>query len=103
MNIEEYGRSTSERVKYLITNLTDEEKNNYFRLGSFIKIWEASTGGLFDINEHTDFFKKTNIYALRQIDAVFFKKTGQHIEKNKHQLEMSDDEWLNGIKPCSRY
>jgi hypothetical protein len=25
-----------------------------------------------------------------------------HIENNAHQLEMSDDEWKHGIKPCSR-
>lgn len=101
-DLEEFGRSTVDRVNYLIEVLTEEEKNNYYRLEYFIKIWAASTGRSFDINEHTEFFSKTNMYALRQIDAVFFKKFGLHIERNFHQLEMSEDEWANGIQPCSR-
>ncbi|MBX9296643.1 hypothetical protein K5M33_22895 [Chromobacterium vaccinii] len=100
--LEEYGRSTTDRIDYLIKALSDEEKNNYSRLESFIKIWVASTGGSFDINEHADFFLRTNTYALRQIDAVFFKKFGLHIERHRHQLEMSEDEWEHGISPCSR-
>lgn len=101
MDLDECGRSTSERINYLIANLTEDEWYNYFRLRSFIRIWEGSTGGLFDINEHTKFFRGANTYALRQIDAVFFRKFGRHIEE-RHQLEMSDDEWVNGIKPLSR-
>lgn len=101
-NIENYGRSTIDRVNYLIKALSDEEKHEYFRLESFIKIWSDSSGGCFDINEHTEFFSKANMYALRQIDAVFFKKFGVHIERFAHQLEMSPDEWENGIRPSSR-
>lgn len=101
-DIEEYGRSTGDRVNYLIGALSEEEKRNYFRLESFIKIWASSTGGSFEINEHTEFFNKTSMYALRQIDAVFFKKFGLHIERNPHQLEMDEDEWADGIQPCSR-
>ncbi|HHQ6546970.1 TPA: hypothetical protein ACSTJE_001936 [Serratia fonticola] len=97
----EYGRSTSQRVHYLINELSEEEKKKYFRLDSFIKIWFASTGGSADMNEHTEFFHRANMYALRQIDAVFFKKYGLHIEQNPHQLQMDEDEWVNGIKPCS--
>ncbi|MEG3126775.1 hypothetical protein SC171_17190 [Pantoea cypripedii] len=98
----EYGRTISARVEYLIKELSAEEKINYFRLESFIKLWVASTGGSMDLNEHTDFFNKTNMYALRQIDSVFFRKFGLHIEKNQDQLQMNDDEWVNGIKPISR-
>ncbi len=101
-NIEEYGRSTGDRVSYLIGALSEDEKYKYFRLDSFIKIWAACSGGSFDINEHTDFFSRTGMYALRQIDAVFFKKTGLHIERTCDQLEMNEDEWANGIQPCSR-
>lgn len=101
-SLEEYGRSTPERIAYLKQALTDEERYNYFRLESFVKIWEASTGGSFDITEHTDFFLRTNFYALRQIDAVFFKKFGLHIERNRHQLQMDEDEWEHGINPSSR-
>ncbi|EDX6250406.1 hypothetical protein CSN65_001856 [Salmonella enterica subsp. diarizonae] len=97
----EYGRTTIDRVNFLINALSEKEKKNYFKLESFIKIWAASTGGSADINEHTDFFIRTNTYALRQIDAVFFKKFGLHIEKNSHQLQMNEDEWANGIKPIS--
>ncbi|EHE5689963.1 hypothetical protein JMR96_004209 [Salmonella enterica] len=97
----EYGRTTIDRVNFLINALSEKEKKNYFRLESFIKIWAASTGGSADINENTDFFIRTNTYALRQIDAVFFKKFGLHIEKNSHQLQMNEDEWANGIKPIS--
>lgn len=97
----EYGRTTIDRINFLINALSEKEKKNYFRLESFIKIWAASTGGSTDINEHTDFFIRTNTYALRQIDAVFFKKFGLHIEKNSHQLQMNEDEWANGIKPIS--
>ena len=100
-DLEEYGQSTGDRVNYLIGALSEEEKRNYFRLESFVKIWAASTGGSFDINEHTEFFHKTNMYAHRQIDAVFFKKLGLHIERNPHQLEMDEDEWANGIQPCA--
>ena len=101
-NLESYGRSTSDRVEHLKQSLSEEERYSYFKLQSFITIWTASIGGSVDINEHTVFFSKTNMYALRQIDACFFKKFGVHIENNAHQLEMSDDEWKHGIKPCSR-
>lgn len=97
----EYGRTTSDRINFLIKALSEEEKKNYFRLESFIKVWAASTGGCADINEHSNFFLRTNTYALRQIDAVFFKKFGLHIENKPHQLEMNEDEWENGIKPAS--
>ena len=100
--LEDYGRSTGDRINYLIGTLSEEEKYNYFRLESFIKIWAASIGGDFDIDEHTEFFQKTNMYVLRQIDAVFFKKFGLHIENHAHQLEMNDDEWKGGILPRSR-
>jgi len=101
-SLEEYGISTPDRIDYLIKALSEEEKYNYFRLESFIKIWAASTGGASDISEHTDFFLRANTYALRQIDAVFFKKFGLHIERHRHQLEMNEDEWERGISPCSR-
>lgn len=100
-DLTEYGRTTIDRVHHLIRELSEEEKKNYFRLDSFIKIWVASTGGSADLNEHTEFFHQTRIYALRQIDAVFFKKFGLHIESNQHQLQMNEDEWDNGIKPLS--
>lgn len=96
-----YGRKTADRIHYLIENLTEEEKKNYFRLNSFINIWRSSTGGNLDVNEHTEFFNRTNMYALRQIDAVFFKKFGLHIEQTPHELEMNEAEWENGIKPTS--
>jgi hypothetical protein len=80
MQLLEYGTTLQARVAYLQQHLTDEEQKKYFRLNSFINIWFACTGGSFDINEHTDFFSKTSTYALRQIDAVFFAKFGQHIE-----------------------
>lgn len=99
--IEKYGRSTLDRVNYLIKSLSEEEKANYFRLESFIKIWASCHGGSFDINEHSGFFMQTSTYALRQIDAVFFKKFGVHIERHQHQLSMSDDEWENGIPPLA--
>ncbi|EEU4849307.1 hypothetical protein HBD74_000286 [Salmonella enterica] len=51
----EYGRTTIDRINFLINALSEKEKKNYFRLESFIKIWAASTGGSADINEHTDF------------------------------------------------
>ena len=101
MQLLEYGTTLQARVAYLQQHLTDEEQKKYFRLNSFINIWFACTGGSFDINEHTDFFSKTSTYALRQIDAVFFTKFGQHIEQHAFQLEMTDNEWQNGIKPAS--
>jgi len=102
MDINEYGNSTKDRIDFLVKELTNKEKNNYFRLESFITIWAASTGGMMDINEHNSFFQKTNIYALRQIDAIFFKHFGVHIEKNPHKLEMTDEEWKNGLKAYER-
>ena len=101
MQLLEYGTTLQARVAYLQQHLTDEEQKKYYRLNSFINIWFACTGGSFDINEHTDFFSKTSTYALRQIDAVFFTKFGQHIEQHAFQLEMTDNEWQNGIKPAS--
>lgn len=101
-SLEEYGRSTGDRVAYLSKALTDEERYNYFRLESFVKIWAASIGGSADITEYTDFFLRTNVYALRQIDAVFFKKFGLHIERHPHQLQMDEEEWKHGIRPSSR-
>ena len=82
----------------MLKKLTDEERKNSFRLESFVNIWAASLGGTLDINEHSSFFQKTNMYALRQIDTVFFKHFGVHIEKNPHKLEMTDEEWENGLK-----
>ncbi|MES2670483.1 MAG: hypothetical protein V4673_08730 [Pseudomonadota bacterium] len=102
-DLEEYGRTTRDRVNYLTGALSKEEKHNYFRLESFITLWAASTGGSFDMNEHTEFLNRTNMYALRQIDAVFFKKFGLHIERNPHQLEMDEDEWEKGIQPSSSH
>lgn len=99
---EQFGRGLADRVAYLVKNLTNEEKYVYFRLESFVNIWAASTGGSSDINEHTSFFDSTNMYALRQIDAVFFKKYGVHILEHAPQLDMTDDEWKNGIKPSMR-
>lgn len=101
-DITKYGRSTEDRIAYLVQNLSDEEKYKYFRLPSFIGIWQRSTGGALDLNEHTEFFCKTNMYALRQIDAVFFKKFGVHIEKIPQALEMNEDEWKNSITPLQR-
>lgn len=100
-DLEEYGRSTPDRIRCLMESLTDEERRNYYRLVAFVNIWQSSTGGSADINEHTEFFTNANRYALRQIDAVFFKKFGLHIERHAHQLSMSEDEWALGIKPCS--
>ena len=100
---EKFGRALQDRVDYLVKDQTDEENRIYFRLQSFIKIWAASTGGCFDINEqHTGFFESTNTYALRQIDAVFFKKYGLHILEHPQQLQMTDDEWKNGLQPCTK-
>ena len=100
--IEKYGRSTVDRVQYLMGALSDKEKYEYFRLQSFVNIWMACVGGCADINEHTAFFEKTSAYALREIDAVFFKKFGLHIEQHAHQLDVSEEEWKSGIKPCTR-
>ncbi len=94
---EKFGRSLGERVNFLQKNLTEEERKIYHRLPSFINIWTATTGGSIDINEHTEFFSKTNLYALRQIDSVFFKKYGLHIAEIPEQLDMTPDEWQNGI------
>ena len=99
---EKFGRALVDRIDYLRKNLTDEEKYIYFCLESFIKIWAATTGGNFDINEHTGFFDSTNTYALRQIDSVFFKKYGLHIVTHAHQLKMTVDEWEKGLKPTQR-
>ncbi len=99
MQLEEYGRSTGDRINYLIKSLSEDEKKKYYRLDSFIKIWAASVGGSADINQHTDFFITANNYSLRHIDAIFFKKFGIHIERHAHQLQMSEEEWKNGIPP----
>ena len=101
MDLSIYEMALPARIEHLQRHLTDEEQKKYYRLNSFINIWFACTGGSFDINEHTDFFSKTSTYALRQIDAVFFTKFGQHIEQHAFQLEMTDNEWQNGIKPAS--
>lgn len=58
-------------------------------------------GHLILVKIHSQFFSETQMYALRQIDAVFFTKFGQHIEQHAFQLEMTDNEWQNGIKPAS--
>jgi hypothetical protein len=102
-SLESYGRSTFDRINRLFDELSEEEKTIYFRLESFVKIWGASVGGKFDQNEHTEFFKKTNMYALRQIDSVFFRKYGLHVESHAHQLEMNEIEWDNGLQPLSRW
>lgn len=94
---ERFGRALGERVSYLFKDLTDEGLESNSQLLSFYKIWAASTGGCFGINEHTAFFNSTNTYALRQIDSVFFKKYGLHIVEFPHILEMTADEWEKGI------
>ena len=101
--LNQYGSSISTRIQYLCDNLTDEEQKKFYRLNSFIKIFHVCSGGSFDFGQdtHSQFFSETQMYALRQIDAVFFTKFGQHIEQHAFQLEMTDNEWQNGIKPAS--
>lgn len=76
----EYGRSLSDRVGFLQRNLSSTEIEKNPRLESFINLWLASTGGMFDINEHSDFFRGVNSYSLEQINCVFLKKYGEHID-----------------------
>jgi len=94
---EKFGTTPEKRVEFLLNDLTEEEFKKYFRLKSFVNIWMASHGGNFDINEHTNFFKKTYMYSLRQIDSVFFKKYGIHIVEGMAMIEATEDEWKNGI------
>ena len=72
----QYGRSADERIKYLLKNLSEEEKAVNFRLNSFVQLWFYSTGGSFDINADTDFFNYVNDYSLKKINEVFVKKFG---------------------------
>lgn len=76
----EYGRSLDDRVRFLEKNLSITESENNPRLKSFINLWRASTGGMMDINEHTKFFKDVNSYSLEQINCVFFKQYGEHVD-----------------------
>ena len=71
---DKFGRSLTDRVNYLAQTLTEEDKKNYPKIENFIKIWMLTTGGSFDINEHTDFFIQTNRYALGQLDKLFKEK-----------------------------
>ncbi|WP_162786011.1 hypothetical protein [Salmonella enterica] len=60
----EYGRTTIDRINFLINAIHPKRKEKLFQIRIFHKIWAASTGGSADINEHTDFFIRTNTYAL---------------------------------------
>ncbi len=81
---QELGRSIGDRVKYLAQGLTDEDRVNHPKIENFIKIWSLSTGGSFDINEHSDFFQSTNDYALAQMNKLFTAKFNCNIDPLKN-------------------
>ncbi len=81
---QELGRSIGDRIKYLTQGLTDEDRANHPKIEKFIKIWSLSTGGSFDIDEHTDFFQSTNDYALTQINKLFTAKFNCNIDPLKN-------------------
>ncbi|EPQ5229156.1 hypothetical protein LN149_002259 [Providencia stuartii] len=79
------GLQLADRVNYLGNDIESNGKDEwakYPRLLNFIRLWQLSTGGSFDINEHTDFFSGVNEYSLKQINTVFFERYGEPVWHN---------------------
>ncbi|AXD09948.1 hypothetical protein CHE29_14130 [Salmonella enterica] len=78
-----------------------KEKKNYFRLESFIKFGPPPLVEVLISTNILIFLFEQIRMRFRQIDAVFFKKFGLHIEKNSHQLQMNEDEWQMELSASS--
>lgn len=83
------------KIEQLAKELTTEEKAKNPRIMSFLNLWANSTGGAFDMSEHTGFFQKVNHYALSQLDSVYTARYGQPLIDNPALREAveNDTKW----------
>ncbi|WP_155674830.1 hypothetical protein [Burkholderia stagnalis] len=86
------------KIDQLAKELTADEKANNPRIMSFINLWASSTGGAFDMSEHTFFFQKVNHYAISQLAPIYKAKYGQPLIDNpalREAVEYDAKWWEN--------
>lgn len=94
----QYGRSESARINHLLSVSTEEEK---IKLAHSIETYASTVGAQFNTGEAAIQAGERNRAALLEIDKFFIRKFSMHVVGTRHQLEITEDEWVSMLQEFS--